>query len=704
MTNCRTLYQPDSSISHPTEYQAGPYINEKFIFYEDAPTANIPIHSHPIGTESNSFQHSERLDFHSQPGNPTIPNYRYPSIHQPTDDNESMKPSMRHTRSRGYSSYQERFSLQPLGNNPRRVVSNHGEHHQQGQDLQPNLSLPQESKLSVNHLHIHQNLSQYHSYNGNTTGEENHSIHQCSSNVGVSQPDVTQGQMGKVVLPHHSAVLGEVREDLPVGAQRQGSHVSTTHQVSSMGHDTSSTNRVEDYSLTTQLNQKLHAENPDNLSIPPMMRLMPNHQISLFRDQGGRGPGQTHPWNQQQGSQDHQSHAPFHHQGTLNQNRLHTEARSSNRGSVQHQDGDRCIGKKVFILHFGETAETIDNNPILKLGVTLRRMEVDVTLDMFEYDTQVNSWPLWYEQKIKDSDVVLCIITENFYYQLTNNHVLGNSVYNLMNGSSTKSIAFRAVFLDTVKQMEHIPPAMRGATSYTISSNRLTPNDEEFANLYAFLTGQNRVEKPPLGNMIVLAPKKSRCKSHNFNIIILYVIILFLIVAHFSGGVAPTNNHRNQQPQQQQWQYQQQPQQWQHHQGMTHQPLPPHQSPAPPVNSPSGIPNVEQANLIFTLLGGDDTPVKSIRSHNKMFMQLASKLMAEWEGLGRLLNLSEPDMYAIKADNIHSVTEQAVQMFRQWLMRNGSKATLGVLTTAVYDSGPQYWNLLDTVNKYAPQQ
>ena len=85
-------------------------------------------------------------------------------------------------------------------------------------------------------------------------------------------------------------------------------------------------------------------------------------------------------------------------------------------------------------------------------------------------------------------------------------------------------------------------------------------------------------------------------------------------------------------------------------------------------------------------------------------MQLASKMMAEWEGLGRLLNVGEPDIYAIKMDNIHSVTEQAVQMFRQWLMKNGSKATLGGLTTTVYDSGPQYWNLLDTINNYAPQQ
>ena len=516
--------QPESSSSHLTEYQIRP-CSEKIIFYDNAPLANNAIHSHPRGTESNSFQHSERLDFYSQPGNPSIPNGRYPSIYHPTDGNESKN----HTGSRGYPSHEERLSLLP--HHRRVIASNHGEFHQHGQNSLQNSSLPQESILQENNSHAHQNSLQYHSYNSTTTAEKYHSIHQCSSNVGL---DTTQGEIRQVVLPRNSAVLGEVRGNLPVGTQGQGRYLSTTYHPSSMDHDTSSTSNIreEDQSLMTKQNQKLHAENPVNLSIPPAVRPMPNNLISSSRDQSGSKPGQTHPKNQQQGSQDHWSHeysVPFHHQGTLNQNRLHAEARSNNHPSAQYQDGDRRIGKKVFILHFGETAEAFDSNPVLKLGVTLRRMEVDVTLDLFEHDTQVDSWPLWYEQKIKDSDVVLCIITENFYYQLTNNHVLGNSVYNLMNSSSTKSIAFRAVFLNTVKQIEHIPPAMRGATSYTISSNRLTPNDEEFANLYAFLTGQNRVEKPPLGNMIVLAPKKSRCKLHNFNITILYVIILFLL-------------------------------------------------------------------------------------------------------------------------------------------------------------------------------
>ena len=143
--------------------------------------------------------------------------------------------------------------------------------------------------------------------------------------------------------------------------------------------------------------------------------------------------------------------------------------------------------------------------------------------------------------------------------------------------------------------------------------------------------------------------------------------------------------------------------QQQQQQRMMYQPTAP-QQPPPVVGLSGGAPDVEQANFIFVLLGGDATPIKSVRSHNQMLMQLASKLMAEWEALGRMLNVSEPDIYAIKADNIHSVKEQAVQMFQHWMRKNGSRATLGVLTTAVYDSGPQYWNLLDSISKYAPQQ
>lgn len=67
-----------------------------------------------------------------------------------------------------------------------------------------------------------------------------------------------------------------------------------------------------------------------------------------------------------------------------------------------------------------------------------------------------------------------------------------------------------------------------------------------------------------------------------------------------------------------------------------------------------------------------------------------------------MLGVSEANMCAIKADYPSSVTERAMQMFNHWLMNYLSEATLGALATAVFECGPQYWNLLDIINKYAP--
>ena len=184
--------------------------------------------------------------------------------------------------------------------------------------------------------------------------------------------------------------------------------------------------------------------------------------------------------------------------------------------SIQYHDSSPDVaqqpkGKKVFILHYVTEKEGHLRQALLSLAVSLRNMKVDVSIDMFEKDKTVDNWSIWYEREILSSSVVLCIITPNFYTSLTNGeHVKGYSVYNLLNNS--KGIAFRAVFLDSEKNMEHVPLSMRGATCYSIYSQYLTVNDEEFVSLYAFLTGQNRVEKPPLGNMVVLAPKRSKCK------------------------------------------------------------------------------------------------------------------------------------------------------------------------------------------------
>ena len=184
--------------------------------------------------------------------------------------------------------------------------------------------------------------------------------------------------------------------------------------------------------------------------------------------------------------------------------------------SIQYHDSGPDVvqqpkGRKVFILHYIPDTDIHLSQAVLSLAVCLRNMKVDISIDMFEKDPTVNNWSIWYEKEILSSSVVLCIITPNFYSSLTDgDRVRGYSVYNLLNNS--KGIAFRAVFLDRQKNMEDVPLSMKGATCYSISSQRLNVDDEEFASLYAFLTGQNRVEKPPLGNMVVLSPRRSKCK------------------------------------------------------------------------------------------------------------------------------------------------------------------------------------------------
>ena len=121
---------------------------------------------------------------------------------------------------------------------------------------------------------------------------------------------------------------------------------------------------------------------------------------------------------------------------------------------------------------------------------------------------------------------------------------------------------------------------------------------------------------------------------------------------------------------------------------------------APQPSDPVSAKKNDQANLLFQLLSKDNTQVQSLR-HQKMFATLAINMAAKWEVLARMLDLRENDLFYIKSDYRDSVQEQAVQMFRKWLENNGSAATLGSLTIAVYESGSEYWKLLDTINEYA---
>ena len=198
-------------------------------------------------------------------------------------------------------------------------------------------------------------------------------------------------------------------------------------------------------------------------------------------------------------------HNPYHHVNqTPSPNSQHINPQYHEASPYILQPGE-MIGKKVFILHYISDSDGFIQT-VEALATYLREIGVDISIDLFEKDPgNVKNWSIWYEDEISSSDVVLCIITPNFNYEIRK-----TSIYNLL--SDQKGIAFRAVFLDSPVVKEYIPLSMRGAMSYCISSQNLSVGHDSFASLYAFLTGQNRLEKPPVGKVVRLTPKRNKCK------------------------------------------------------------------------------------------------------------------------------------------------------------------------------------------------
>ena len=429
-------------------------------------------------------------------------------------------------------------------------------------DTEPNPAL-KENPLSLQNSRLNQENGGVNYNIDSINGQSVSMSHTASLNHGIQTKQLTRGNPLSLRNNHLNQQNGEVNESIsaiqeqPMGYTSSfqqtslpsqhgypnqqngdmGSHSSQSitmevNRCTSIGQAPSETELRQSQKTRNPMslwNSRLNQENTVNQTVAPHLvkgpAPLPGRYISLYRDQGdqesGNVPSATHGQHESmhgssqklngyggQGSQG-LGDIPFHKQN-------HEIIQGLSHGNMP-PDASGQTRKKVFILHFTHEAYTLQANPVLRLASCLARLNVDVTLDLFENDSPPDSWPLWYEHKINESNVVLCIITEGFYDQLTsnnNNHVLGYSVYNLMNGS--KNIAFRAVFIDADKRkmMEHVPPAIRGATSYSLDSNQLTPHNDEFANLYAFLTGQNRVKKPELGNMIKLPPKTSRCELH----------------------------------------------------------------------------------------------------------------------------------------------------------------------------------------------
>jgi len=162
-------------------------------------------------------------------------------------------------------------------------------------------------------------------------------------------------------------------------------------------------------------------------------------------------------------------------------------------------EGGVAISETVFISYSHDSAEHI--HCVLELSNRLRSEGVDAVLDQYE-ESPPEGWPRWMDLQIRKATFVLLVCTETYFRRVMGQEVErsglgvrweGNLVYqHFYNDGALNQRFIPVVFAQD--DTHYIPTPFQGTTHYRVD----TPDGYE--RLYMRLTGQKRVEKPPLGD------------------------------------------------------------------------------------------------------------------------------------------------------------------------------------------------------------
>jgi hypothetical protein len=161
---------------------------------------------------------------------------------------------------------------------------------------------------------------------------------------------------------------------------------------------------------------------------------------------------------------------------------------------------------KVFISYSHDSPEHA--NRILALANRLLKEGVDCDIDLYE-DSPPEGWPRWCDNQVEESKFVLVACTDTYLRRFKGKeeprkglgvtwegHIITQELYNAQ-GKNTKFIPIVFSAADTTS----IPVILKGATHYDLAG------DTGYDELYRRLTGQPRVRKPPLGELVERPPE-----------------------------------------------------------------------------------------------------------------------------------------------------------------------------------------------------
>ena len=158
-----------------------------------------------------------------------------------------------------------------------------------------------------------------------------------------------------------------------------------------------------------------------------------------------------------------------------------------------------ALPPKVFISYSHDSLEHVRR--VMGLAERLRRDGVDAQLDQYVAGTPARGWPRWMEDQLDAAQFVLVICTETYQRRFLGREephkgegadFEGSFVTLELYHSRTATNKFVPVVFDRQDEA-FIPRALSGHTYYLLNS------EDNYANLYAFLTGQAGVVPGKLG-------------------------------------------------------------------------------------------------------------------------------------------------------------------------------------------------------------
>lgn len=170
-------------------------------------------------------------------------------------------------------------------------------------------------------------------------------------------------------------------------------------------------------------------------------------------------------------------------------------------------------GPRVFISYAHESAEHAQR--VLDLADRLTREGVDCHLDRYE-QSPPEGWPQWMRFQVRDARYVLVVCTETYHRRAEGLEVPGRGLgaiweFGLVTMEVYDSQGRNDKFIPVIfsaDDVRFIPDFLRGATRYDLSS------DSGYEALYARLTGQRIVTRPPLGQIRPVDPRALSDSPH----------------------------------------------------------------------------------------------------------------------------------------------------------------------------------------------